>query len=99
MKEQITKLITILEEPSFIGSGAENYTKSIEKINKASLGTPLESVCCNLFHYTSDSDIRKKDKEYENMQESELKKLISYLKNGNIEAAQEINFLGNSNGL
>ena len=99
MKEQLINLIAILEEPGFSGFSTHNYNKSIESINKKSLGTPLEAVCCNLFHYTSDGDIRKKDEEYKNMQERELKKLISFLKNGNIEAAKEINFLSGKNGL
>jgi len=99
MKEQLINLIAILEEPGFTGFSTHSYNKGIESINKTSLGTSLETICCNLFHYTNDGDIRKKDQEHKNMQERELRKLISFLKNGNIEAAQEINFLGNSNGL
>ena len=99
MKEQLAKLITILEEPNFIGFSTHSYNEGIELVNKVSLETPLETICCNLFHYTNDGDIRKKDKEYKNMQESELKKLISFLKNGNLEKAKEINFLSGKNRL
>jgi len=99
MKEQLINLISILEDPGFTGFNTHNYNQGIESINKKSLGTSLETICCNLFHYTNDGEIRKKDLEHKNMQESELKKLISFLKSGNIESAQKINFLGNSNGL
>ena len=99
MNEQLSKLITILEEPSFSGFNTHNYNSNIELINKSSLGTPLETICCNLFHYTNDGDIRKKDNKYKIMQENELSKLILLLKNGKLKEATEINFLSNKNGL
>ena len=70
----------MLEEPEFTGFNTHSYNNGIELINKSSLGTPLETICCNLFHYTNDGDIRKKDKDYKTMQENELSKLISFLK-------------------
>ena len=46
-------------------------------------------------HYLSDEDIRKKDKEYEKMQNIELKKFIDALKNKSWDIAEDITFLSN----
>ena len=99
MNEELKKLINILEEPDFLGYNTHGYNEDIESILKSSLGAPLETICCNLFHYTNDGDIREKDTEYREMQNNELRKLIVLLKNKNLEAAQDISFLHDSNGL
>ncbi|XPV69878.1 MAG: hypothetical protein ACNI25_04715 [Halarcobacter sp.] len=53
----------------------------------------LDGVFAYLPHYFSDEDIRAKDIDYRIFQDNELKKLIHYLRIGDIEKANEINFL------
>lgn len=54
----------------------------------------LEGVYANLFHYISDGDIREKDKGYRELQDSEMKKLISRLEAGDFTGANAVTFLG-----
>lgn len=57
---------------------------------------PIGEILCLLEHYLSDADIRARDVRYAEMQESELKKLISLLRSGQIEKAGHVHFLGYS---
>jgi len=48
----------------------------------------------NISHFISDQDIREKDHEYREMQENEMKRLIQFLRTGQINKAKMIHFLG-----
>jgi len=52
-----------------------------------------ENIFSYLEHYFADEDIREEDIEYKDFQNNELEKLISYLKMGDFEEANEISFL------
>ena len=53
----------------------------------------LEEIFSNLEHYFADEDIRTKETEYKDFQNNELRKLIHYIKVGNLEKANQISFL------
>lgn len=55
--------------------------------------TELEGVYANLFHYISDVDIREKDAGYGELQDSEMKKLISRLEAGDFAGASAVTLL------
>ncbi len=99
MNEELSKLIALLEELEFHGPNTRRYNENIKLIRKSVIGTHLEVICCNLFHYTDDSEIREKDAVYREMQNKELSKLIALLKKGNLEAALGINFFHDTSGL
>ncbi len=96
MDEKITELLKVLEDPAFRKSELDEYTRKIESILGSVLGTDLEDICCNLFHYISDGDIRIKDNDYREMQVTELDKLIDLLKVGKLNQAKQISFLHES---
>ena len=61
----------------------------------SALKTPeLEELFCNLHHYIADADIRAKDSGYRKLQDSEMTKLISRLRSGDIAKANRVTFLG-----
>ena len=99
MNEELSKLIALLEEPEFHGFNTRRYNENIQLILKSVIGTQLEVICCNLFHYTDDGDIREQDAVYSEMQNKELSKLITLLKKENLETAQGINFFHETSGL
>ena len=53
----------------------------------------IETITANLGHYFDDTDIREKDEAYRAMQEGEMKKLIHLLRLGQLDQANKINFL------
>ncbi|GEM_PF-2021938 len=59
-------------------------------------GKDIDYILCNLSHFLSDGDIRKKDSEYRDMQEQEIKKLINLIRKGDIQKAKKIDFLHDS---
>lgn len=62
-------------------------------------GDPLASCFHGLQHFLADADIRAKDVEYRQMQETEMRKLIQLLRIGaDGKALSKIHFLGTSNG-
>jgi len=89
----LIELLSIVDEEKLDCEIAEDLAEKIawDQLNE------INNVYSNLFHYWHDEDIRFKDLEYSNMQNSELKKLIKYLKNGEFEKANSISFLGASN--
>ena len=93
MKNELDKLIALIESPNFSGSESFAHDKDIESILSEVIGTSLETICCNLFHYTNDADIREKDNYYKEMQNRELVKLIDFLKSGDLDSAKQISFL------
>ena len=99
MNEELKILIALLEEPEFPGLNTRHYNVHIQSILKSVSGTQLEVICCNLFHYTDDGNIREKDAIYREMQYKELSKLITLLKKEKLEAAQGINFFHETSGL
>lgn len=57
----------------------------------------VQMLLCELSHYLSDGDIRKKDPTYAEMQDRELRKLIELLKSGgSAKEIEKINFLRSS---
>ena len=54
----------------------------------------LEELFGNLHHYIADADIRAKDAGYRELQDSEMTKLISRLRSGDIAKANRVTFLG-----
>lgn len=74
---------------------AEQFRKKYSNTNKSST---LYKIICNVDHYLTDNDIRIKDKNYENMQNTELSKLIYLLKiDGDINKILSINFIESTN--
>ena len=58
------------------------------------LKTPgLEELFGNLHHYIADADIRATDPGYRELQDSEMTKLISRLRSGEIAEANRVTFL------
>jgi len=94
MKEEISQLLEVLDglERS---NNDECLAKSrqVETILESVIGTELEDVCCNLFHYLNDEDIRSKDCDYKAFQNSELEKLKLLLENNDLPNAKSISFL------
>lgn len=94
MNEMVSKLLGILD-------GLENAhskdcisrSKEVEKFLKLVTDTDLETICCNLFHYLSDEDIRSKDEQYKEHQNRELEKLKQLLNNNELSSAKNITFL------
>jgi hypothetical protein len=63
--------------------------------NLAALKTPgLEELFGNLHHYIADADIRAKDPGYRKLQDSEMTKLITRLRTGELARANRVTFLG-----
>ena len=88
----IEELSILLEELLEQKVSCKQFSSSI---NNCSF-EKLSNVFANLHHYLDDEDIRLKDEEYKAMQDNELIKLITHLKNNNIEAANGITFLHKS---
>jgi len=60
------------------------------------MGDEVDAVLCNLDHFLCDKDIREKDQGCRRMQETEMEKLIAFIRQGNIQKATKIHFLGES---
>ena len=93
MKKELEKLVQVLESKGFRTALSDEYKKEIKEILKGVIGTDMENVCCNLFHYMADTDIRNRDTEYRKFQDKELEELIKALKAGDWTRAKAINFL------
>jgi hypothetical protein len=95
MSEIISRLLSVIQNRDF---GADDVadTQSIYAILKEAHGTDLEPICCNLFDFTSNAEMRVGDRRHRQFQESELNKLIKLLKSGDLAQAKEISFLGES---
>lgn len=93
MHSEIDKLIELLTGVAEEKLGCEIAEGLAEKISWIEI-PEVGEVYSNLFHYWHDKDIREKDKEYKEMQESELSKLIQHLKNEEFGGACNISFLG-----
>ena len=65
--------------------------------NPSNQGDALESCFHGLQHFLSDNDIRAKDAGYREMQETEMRKLITLLRSGaDHRVLSKIHFLGQS---
>lgn len=53
----------------------------------------IEAIMAYVEHFLSDSDIREKDANYRQMQETAMQKLIQALRNGDLNSAKNITFL------
>ena len=89
MGAETQELCNILEA---LVNGLIQPDAAIDRINALSMDG-LEGLYGNLFHYLDDADIRKRDSRYRELQDSEVKKLISYLKAGELDKANAISFL------
>jgi hypothetical protein len=89
------ELISILEA---LLEGHMDSAKAYEEIY-ALQWSSFENVFANLHHYLDDEDIRAKDTEYKLFQDSEMKKLIQHLRSGNVELANEVSFLHESQAI
>lgn len=92
MSSIVSKLLSTIENRDF-GADEVVDAQSIYPILKEAVGSDLEKVCYNLFHFTSDSDLRVNDRYYRKFQEAELDKLIRLLKAGDMESAKKVSFL------
>ena len=92
MSSTLSKLLSTIENRDF-GADEVADTQSIYTILKEAYGTGLEPVCCNLFDFTSDAEMRMSDRRHRQFQESELNKLIKLLKANNLSGAKEISFM------
>lgn len=62
-----------------------------EQVEKLAM-TEFGDLYGNLHHYRMDEDIRERDPEYRAFQETELRKLIEYLKAGDVKKASWVFF-------
>jgi hypothetical protein len=63
----------------------------------ANRGECLDACLLGLQHFLSDDDIRAKDADYRDMQETEMRKLIALLRSGaDRQTLSKIHFLGRS---
>ncbi len=95
VKSKIEQLVSILEDLLNDELRASVAQKKIEALSIGDLG----NVYANLFHYLDDEDIREKDSRYKHLQNSELKKLIYWLKVGDLAKASKISFLTETSDL
>jgi hypothetical protein len=93
MKNELGKLIELLSIVAEENLGCDVAEGLSEKIAWDEI-PEISGVYGNLFHYWHDQDIRKKDKEYNFMKDTELNKLIRHLKNKEFAKANNISFLG-----
>lgn len=94
MKEAISQLLEILD--GLESSNSDEClakTRQVETILESVIGTEFEDICCNLFHYFNDVDIRSKDSDYKEFQNRELEKLKILLENNDLSNAKSISFL------
>ena len=89
MSEQTNRIRETIEKVLTSGATVEELARCIESISDPS----LETICTNLQHYIADEDIRIRDQEYSDYQNSELKNLTNFLKEGNLVSASKITFL------
>ena len=89
------RLLSILENRAF-GSDDVSDAQAVKEILDEVMGTDLEVVCCNLFNFISDGDIRMKDRQYRRFQENELDKIIQLLKAEDYQHAKAISFLSDA---
>ncbi len=92
MNSTLSKLIATIENRDF-GSDEVADTQSVYAILKEAYGTDLEPVCCNLFDFTSNAEIRMSDRSKRQFQEGELNRLIKLLKANDLSGAKEISFM------
>lgn len=93
MQSEIDKLIELLSLVAEEKLDCDVAESLAEKILWAEI-SEVGDVYSNLFHFWNDQDIREKDPEYKEMQDSELSKLIQHLKNKEFGKACYISFLG-----
>lgn len=92
MSSVISRLISMIENRDF-GADEVIDAQALYPVLKEAIGTDLEKVCYNLFHFTSDTDLRVNDRDHRKFQESELDRLIKLLKAGDMDKAKKITFL------
>jgi len=92
MKSETNKLLSIIERLLLEKINCENAQKEIEALSMEE----FPELFGNLYHYLNDEDLRKKDKEYKEFQNEELKKLVNHLETGNIKKANEVSFIHES---
>lgn len=92
MSSITAKLLSMIENRDF-GADEVVDAQSLYPILKEAVGTDLEKVCYNLFHFTSDTDLRINDRYYRKFQEGELDRLIKLLKADDMAKATRITFL------
>ncbi len=97
MNSITSKLLSILENRAF-GSDEVDDAQAVKAVLDEVMGTDLELICCNLFNFTSDADIRMKDRQYRRFQENELDTLIKLLKADDLQDAKAISFLSGAFG-
>ena len=56
----------------------------------------IETILCQVEHYLADADIRDRNSDYAALQTTEMKKLISLLRSGDLDSAAGVHFLGHS---
>lgn len=89
MSSESEQLCKILES---LLAGDIDCVVAQDKVEELTM-TEFGDLFGNLHHYYMDVDIRLRDPEYKDFQETELKKLIQHLKVGDIEKASEVSFL------
>jgi len=95
MSTTLSKLLSTIENRDF-GADEMTDTQSIYTILKETYGSDLEPICCNLFDFTSDAEVRISDRRHRQFQEGELNKLIKLLKANDLSGAKEISFIDES---
>ena len=95
MSSTLSRLLSAIENRDF-GADEVADTQAIYAILKEAYGTGLETICCNLFDFTADAEMRMSDRRYRQFQEGELNKLIKLLKANDLSGAKEISFLDES---
>jgi hypothetical protein len=93
MKAEIETLCDFLAQLQNGEIGGKDALASLSSLS--ALKTPgLEELFGNLHHYIADADIRAKDSGYRELQDTEMTKLISRLRSGDIAKANRVTFLG-----
>ena len=92
MSSTLSRLLSTIANRDF-GADEVADTQAIYAILKESYGTDLEPICCSLFDFTSDAEMRMNDRRHRQFQEGELNKLIKLLKVNDLSGAKEISFV------
>lgn len=89
MESETKELLEILEAVFSKQIGVQEGQHRVEQLSMKE----FDQLYSNLFHYWNDEDIREKEIEYKQLQETELEKVINHLRNGDIDAANKVSFL------
>ena len=89
MESETKQLLEILEAVFSKRIGVQEGQDRVEQLSMREVG----QLFSNLFHYWNDGDIRDKEIEYKQLQETELEKVINHLRNGDVDAANKVSFL------